>query len=197
MPQYFVENWITETKNQLMLQTTNNGIRVGRMISLKRLALALLLMSLTGRLIAETAINTDLTVDTTWSPGGSPYLVGNAVGVSTGVTLTITPGTEVVIDGPYSLTSRGSVQATGATFLGTGTLVAGSQGGSGELSISGSYVEPSISYQTGGSGNISGSEIVRTLVTNSGQVSVSNSTLSAISLWGAATVTNNTMSNLL
>lgn len=54
-----------------------------------------------------------ITVDTTWTAAGSPYIVSNNVTVVAGVTLTIEPGVTVLFDQGRGMTFNGRLRAEG------------------------------------------------------------------------------------
>ncbi|MBI2888157.1 MAG: hypothetical protein HYY02_13265 [Chloroflexi bacterium] len=62
---------------------------------------------------ASTTVTGVIANDTTWTLGGSPYILEGDVVVAPPVTLTIDPGVEVRVMGPYVLLVRGSLTAHG------------------------------------------------------------------------------------
>lgn len=60
-----------------------------------------------------TDVSGEITVDTTWTLAGSPYVVTGDVTVMPGITLAIEPGTEVRFAGNYALIVRGKLFAEG------------------------------------------------------------------------------------
>ncbi len=71
-------------------------------------------MALLPRLCdAQTPIDGPYIHTSTWSPSGSPYIVGSDCTVPCGEKLTIQPGVEVWIDSGVSITVSGEIQAMG------------------------------------------------------------------------------------
>jgi hypothetical protein len=71
------------------------------------------LMGITwGSTFSQTTINSNITTNTTWDLAGSPYLVVQSITINTGVTLTIDPGVEVILDS-IDITVNGNIQAVG------------------------------------------------------------------------------------
>lgn len=66
-----------------------------------------------GKVRAETQVSGPLQTNTTWSQGGSPYIVTGNIVVMDGVVLEIEPGVNVKFDGEYSLYIDGSLKAEG------------------------------------------------------------------------------------
>ncbi|MFN8533644.1 MAG: caspase family protein [Dehalococcoidia bacterium] len=64
---------------------------------------------------ADTPWNTAVTTDTTWTTGGSPYIVSGEISVSPNVTLTIDPGVTVRFnaDGGFNVQGNGAIVAIG------------------------------------------------------------------------------------
>jgi hypothetical protein len=60
-------------------------------------------VSLVGPASAQTYITEDISADTTWGPGGSPYIIQADIVIGNYADLTIAPGTTVKFDGDYEL----------------------------------------------------------------------------------------------
>ncbi len=73
----------------------------------------LLLFGFTNIASAQTAVSGIISTDTTWTAAASPYTFGNAVTISSGVTLTLEPGVVVKASGNGALSVRGTLVANG------------------------------------------------------------------------------------
>src|SRR3970040_2166015 len=62
---------------------------------------------------AATNVSGTITTDTTWDVAGSPYVVDGHVTVDAGVTLTLSPGTVVKVQGISYITVNGTLNAIG------------------------------------------------------------------------------------
>jgi hypothetical protein len=113
----------------MMLGMNGNNMRIKFKLSTIWFFLWFLLLSqLHIPLNAQTNVSGDITTNTTWTLSGSPYyLVGN-VRVRKNAILTIESGVKVYLQnktfyvGYYSVSESGSLQASGVTFYGGGTL---------------------------------------------------------------------------
>ncbi len=115
----------------------------------------------------DTNVGGTISVDTTWTLAGSPYVVTNYVTVQDNVTLTVEPGVTVVVNNGYSVVVNGVLKAIGTagapiTFT---SATSGDSGAWGYLQIGGGTAGDSnasqLSYVTlegggqGGSGTLS------------------------------------------
>lgn len=62
---------------------------------------------------SQTIVNSSITANQTWSPANSPYIISQNITVSSGVKLTILPGTRVRNAGTFLITVLGGVEALG------------------------------------------------------------------------------------
>ena len=67
--------------------------------------------------LAETPVGGSITVDTTWTLMGSPYVTTTTVTVNAGVTLTIDPGVQVRLSAFHQLVINGTLSAAGTELL--------------------------------------------------------------------------------
>ena len=65
---------------------------------------------------AATWVEGHITVDTSWTVAGAPYIVINDVYVDEGVTLTIEPGVEVRFGGDFTIFVNGNLNAVGTSI---------------------------------------------------------------------------------
>ncbi|MCX5885618.1 MAG: DUF1566 domain-containing protein [Proteobacteria bacterium] len=61
----------------------------------------------------DTSVSGIITNDTTWTEANNPYIIVGNIGVEKGVTLTIEPGVQVIVDGYYYLGLKGKIVANG------------------------------------------------------------------------------------
>ena len=73
------------------------------------------IFSFTPKVFASTIITTDITADTTWTQGQSPYIVQNDTHVASGITLTINPGVVVKFSQDKILWIDGKLLAEGVS----------------------------------------------------------------------------------
>src|ERR1035437_6752148 len=66
---------------------------------------------------ASTTIETDITIDTTWTKDGNPYVINSDVYVEEGVTLAIDPGVVVKLNNGASIIVDGKIIAEGTVTL--------------------------------------------------------------------------------
>jgi parallel beta-helix repeat protein len=87
--------------------------RMKRRLLASMLVLVLVITGLPMIVEADTNVTSNITVNTTWTTAGSPYVIKNDIRISTGVTLTINPGVTVKFDDGYDLTVYGALVADG------------------------------------------------------------------------------------
>ena len=77
------------------------------------IALPIILLLISPDTHAETYVNSDIDVNTTWTERNGPYIVEKDILVLEGVTLEISPGTKVFFDGSYGINVEGRLLAKG------------------------------------------------------------------------------------
>ncbi len=77
------------------------------------IAIPIILLLISPDTQAETYVNSDIDVDTTWIMGNGPYIVEEEVLVLEGATLEISPGTQVYFEWSIGITVEGRLIADG------------------------------------------------------------------------------------
>ncbi|MDR1738816.1 MAG: T9SS type A sorting domain-containing protein [Candidatus Symbiothrix sp.] len=90
--------------------------------SLFILTLAALMMP---NAVAQTTLNSNFTVSTTFTAANGPYIITANIAVNQGVTVTFEAGAEVKFNASRSITVNGSLIANGVTFTGNNGVTAG------------------------------------------------------------------------
>lgn len=64
--------------------------------------------------LAQTNVSGVISSNTTWNTSGSPYVLTGSILIPTGVTLSINPGVQVVLNGNFKILNYGSLKALGS-----------------------------------------------------------------------------------
>jgi len=77
------------------------------------IAVFAMMILMIGTAGADTFVEGNISIDTTWTPADSPYVVSDDVFVDQGITLTIEPGVDVRFGGYFSIIVNGNLSAVG------------------------------------------------------------------------------------
>ncbi len=73
----------------------------------------IILFSFFSKIYSQTNVGGVISINTTWTKTGSPYMVNSDITINSGITLTVKPGVKVAFTGQFNLNVNGTLYAKG------------------------------------------------------------------------------------